>query len=91
MIVFEKFPRLRLMFLLGCISLPVAAFLSSGDWVSTLIILPMFLFDGFIALVKAKVIELPRAEAINNLTFDLLNIFILVYSVVEIFKSLLLR
>lgn len=88
MIVFEKFPRLRLMFLLSCISLPIAAFLSSGDWISTLIILPVFLFDGFIVLVKAKVLAVPRAGAINNLNFDLLNIVMLVYSVVEIVRSL---
>lgn len=84
MFIFEKLPRLRIVYLIGCALCPAAAYFSSGSWISVLITLPVFLIDGYVALAKSNVVAFPRAEIINNWGFDLLNVSALVIGAAEI-------
>lgn len=83
MLVFEKLPRLRIVFLLGYVLFLIVSYFQSGSWDFMIILLPVFLMTGYITLAKANVVLSPRAEVIDNFRFDLLNVSILIYSTVK--------
>lgn len=88
---FEKYPRIRLVFILDSILLPFVSVVKGSSWNATLLVFLMFLFYGYIVLVKSEILKNARADAINDLQFDSLSILILAYVLIEIVKFLLIR